>query len=134
MSRTLLTRVVEPGRGLGSVVMTGADLARLSELLGFDVVPGTLNVRLPVPVARDGSWRFLASSEIGPDWEDSTRQTGYHYLPVLVAGRYRGVAFQADEPDEPGYPPDQVELICEAHLRRELGLSDGDEISFSVSA
>jgi CTP-dependent riboflavin kinase len=114
--------------------MTGADLARLSELLGFVVVPGTLNVRLAAPVVRDESWRFLASSEIGPGWEEATRQTGYHYLPVLVAGRYRAVAFQADEPEEPGYPADQVELICEAHLRRELGLSDGDEISFSVSA
>ena len=49
-----------------------------------------------------------------------------------MAGRYRAIAFQADEPAEPGYPPEQVELICEAHLRRELGLTDGDAISFSV--
>jgi CTP-dependent riboflavin kinase len=133
VNRTL-TGVVAPGRGLGSAVMTGAELARLSELLGFDAVPGTLNVRLPAPTARDDTWRFLASSEIGPGWEAATGQTGYHYLPVLVGGRYRAVAFQAVEPAEPGYPPDQVELICEAHLRRELGLADGDEISVTVSA
>ena len=130
----MLVGVVAPGRGLGSVVMTGSELARLSELLGFDAVPGTLNVRFDAPVARDDGWRFLASSEVGPDWEESTGQTGYHYVPVLVAGRYRAVAFQADEPGESGYPTDQVELICEAHLRCELGLADGDEISFSVSA
>jgi CTP-dependent riboflavin kinase len=128
------TGMVEPGRGLGSAVMTGAELARLSELLGFDAVPGTLNVRFDAPVLRDGSWSFLAASEIAPGWEEATGQTGYHYLPVLVAGRFRAIAFQADEPAEPGYPADQVELICEAHLRRELGLADGDEISFSVSA
>jgi CTP-dependent riboflavin kinase len=114
--------------------MTGADLARLSVLLGFEAVPGTLNVRFDAPVVRDGGWLYLASSEIGPGWEGDTGQTGYHYLPVLVAGRYRAVAFQADEPVAPGYPADQVELICETHLRGALGLVDGDEISFSVSA
>ncbi len=131
MQRTL-TGVVAPGRGLGSVVMAGPELARLSELLGFDAVPGTLNVRFDAPVVRDGSWRFLASPEIAPGWQQATGQTGYHYLPVVVAGRYRAIAFQADEPGEPGYPAEQVELICEAHLRRELGLTDGDAISFSV--
>jgi CTP-dependent riboflavin kinase len=50
-------------------------------------------------------------------------------VPVLVAGRYRGVAFQADEP---GYPADLVELLCEVHLRDTLGLHDGDPIGFSV--
>jgi CTP-dependent riboflavin kinase len=126
--------VVQAGRGLGSTVMTGADLARLSELLGFDVVPGTLNVRLAAPVVRDETWLYLAASEIAPGWEAATGQTGYHYLRVRVDGRYRAIAFQADEPADPGYPADQVELICEAHLRRELGLADGDEISFTVSA
>jgi CTP-dependent riboflavin kinase len=131
MSRTL-SGVVEPGRGLGSAVMTGVYLSRLSELLGFDAVPGTLNVRLTEPVARDETWSFLASSEIAPGWEAATGQTGYHYLPVLVLGRHRAIAFQADEAQEPGYPADQVELICETHLRRELALADGDEISFTV--
>jgi CTP-dependent riboflavin kinase len=54
-------------------------------------------------------------------------------VPVLVAGRHRGVAFQADEPDGPGYRSDRVELICETHLRRELGLEDGDPITFSIA-
>jgi CTP-dependent riboflavin kinase len=112
--------------------MTGSDLDRLGELLGFAVVPGTLNVRLPGPVKRDSSWRYIAAQEIGPGWEEATGQTGYHLLPILVAGRHRGVAFQADEPGGPGYPVDQVELICEAHLRRELGLADGDTITFAI--
>ncbi len=133
MSRTF-RGVVEAGRGLGSTVMTGADVARLSGLLGFDVVPGTLNVRLAAPVVRDVTWLYLPASEIRPGWEEVTGQTGYHYLPVLVDGHFRAIAFQADEPADPGYPADQVELICEAHLRRELGLADGDEISFAVSA
>ena len=130
MSRTF-TGAVAPGRGLGTAVMTGVDLARLSELLGFDAVPGTLNVRLPRPVVRDAEWQYLPASEIGRGWQAATDQTGYHYLRVLVSG-HRAIAFQADEPNGPGYPPDQVELICETHLRRELGLADGDPITFSI--
>lgn len=48
---------------------------------------------------------------------------------MLIAGRYRGVAMQAVEV---GYPDDQVELICEVHLRQMLGLVDGDQITFSI--
>ncbi len=46
-----------------------------------------------------------------------------------VVQRGRGLAFQAVEPGERGYPPDQIELFCEAHLRAELGLDDGDLIA-----
>lgn len=67
---------------------------------------------------------------ISPDWEARTGQAGYFFVPVLIAERYRGVAFQADEP---GYPPDQIELISEVHVRSALGVSDGAPISFTVS-
>ena len=50
-------------------------------------------------------------------------------LPGLIAARYRGIAFQADEP---GYPDELVELLSEVHLRAALGLSDGDPITFAV--
>lgn len=65
----------------------------------------------------------------GPRWERETGQAGYLLMSVLIAGRYRGVAFQADEP---GYPADQIELLCEVNLRDSLGMNDGDAISFSV--
>jgi CTP-dependent riboflavin kinase len=70
----------------------------------------------------------MAAVEITPDWELRTGQTGYFLAPVTVAGCYRALAFQAVEPGERGYPPDQIELFCEAHLRAELGLQDGDHI------
>jgi CTP-dependent riboflavin kinase len=109
--------------------MTGPELTRLGELLGFAPVPGTLNVRLPAPVERDSRWRYLAAEQIGQGWKAATGQDGYFFVPILVEGRYRGVAFQADEP---GYPADQVELVCETHLRRALGLADGDAITFET--
>ena len=50
----------------------------------------------------------------------------------MISGRYRGLAFQADEPGEPGYPSDQIELLSGVHLRVALGLNDGDRVAISV--
>jgi CTP-dependent riboflavin kinase len=94
-------------------------------------VPGTINLRLPRPLERD-RWRYVAASEIAPDWEARTGQAGYHLVSVMIAGRYRGLAFQADEPGDPGYPADQIELFSEVHLRCTLGLIDGDPVAVSV--
>ena len=52
---------------------------------------------------------------------------------MTVAERFRGLAFQAVEPGEYGYPSDQIELFCEVHLRKELGLGDGDAIAVWLS-
>src|SRR5215216_4752148 len=125
-----LSGVVQPGRGLGAGLMADrVVMETLQELFGFPVVPGTLNVRLPGPLERGPSWRYMPAAEIAPDWEERTGQAGYFLTSVTVAGRYRGLAFQAVEPGERGYPPDHIELFCEAHLRAELALDDGDLIA-----
>ena len=125
-----LSGTVQPGRGLGAGLMAESGvMQKLQELCGFPVVPGTLNVRLPAPLERGPSWRYLSAEEIAPDWKARTSQTGYFLAHVTVAGRYRGLAFQAVEPGGRGYPRDQIELFCEAHLRVELGLDDGDAIA-----
>ncbi len=127
-----LNGIVIPGRGLGAPRMSNSDITdRLAELVGFSLVPGTLNVRLPEPFERSLASLYIAASEISPEWEAETGQAGYFFLPVLVAGRYRCMAFQADEP---GYPADQIELIGEVHFRSTLGLRDGDPIGLSVMA
>jgi GNAT superfamily N-acetyltransferase len=125
-----LSGIVQPGRGLGAGLMADeAVMGGLQELAGFPIVPGTLNVRLPRPLERSSNWRYVAATEITPDWEALTGQAGYFLAPVLIAGQYRGLAFQADEP---GYPSDLIELFSEAHLRSALGLSDGDPIGVSL--
>lgn len=125
-----LTGTVVAGRGLGAERLADpGTLERLRELIGFPVVPGTLNVCLSEDLDDElGSW-YVAAEEIGPGWEAATGQAGYFLTAVLIADRYRGVAFQADEP---GYPVNQIELLCEVHLRRALGLRDGDSITLSV--
>jgi CTP-dependent riboflavin kinase len=128
-----LSGIVQPGRGLGASLMADrAVMEKLEELTGFAVAPGTLNVRLPRPLERGSSWRYLAAAEIAPDWEERTGQSGYFLARDTVAGRFRALAFQAVEPGELGYPPDQIELFCEVHLRGELGLGDGDPIAIRL--
>jgi CTP-dependent riboflavin kinase len=104
-------------------------MKRLQDLAGFPIVPGTLNVRLPRALERDSSWRYVPAVEITPDWEARSGQAGYFITPVMIAGRFRGLAFQADEHRDPGYPSDQVELFSEVHLRDALGLRDGDRVA-----
>jgi CTP-dependent riboflavin kinase len=129
-----LSGIVQPGRGLGAGLMASrVVMEKLQELSGFPVVPGTLNVRLPGPLKRGPSWRYMPAGEITADWEERTGQAGYFLASVTIAGRYRGLAFQAVEPGGRGYPPDQIELFCEAHLRAELGLDDGDLIAVWLS-
>lgn len=120
------------GPGLAAPRMvTSTIIERLEALAGCHIVPGTLNVRLSEPAKTGPNWRYFAAAEISPEWHQQTGQAGYFLIRVLIADRYRGLAFQADET---GYPADQVELIAEVHLRNVLGLSDGDRISFSMVA
>jgi protein-S-isoprenylcysteine O-methyltransferase Ste14 len=131
---TELHGVVVPGRGRGTELLADDRvLDRIEELFGMRAVPGTLNVRLAAPLDRTLVTRYVAASDIDPGWEAATGQAGYHLAPVLVEGRYRGIAFQADEPAHPlGYPEDLIEIMCEVHLRSALGLEDGDQISATV--
>ena len=93
-----LIGVVQPGQGLGARLMAeGAVMNRLTKLAGFAIVPGTLNVRLPRPLERDSSWRYVRAAEISPYWEPQSGQAGYFLVAVTIAHRYRGLAFQADE-------------------------------------
>lgn len=132
-ARDDLSGVVQPGRGLGTRLMDDRTVtARLQELAGFLVVPGTLNVRLPGPLERGPGWFYVAAADVAPDWEARSGQTGYFLARVTVADRFRGLAFQAVEPGDRGYPPDLIELFCEVHLREALGLGDGDPIAIRL--
>ena len=125
---------MQPGRGLGTGLMADrAVTEKLQALAGFPIVPGTLNVRLPQPLERGSAWWYVPAEEITANWQARTGQAGYFLARVTVAERFRGLAFQAVEPGGLGYPPDQIELFCEAHLRRALGLGDGDRIAVRLS-
>jgi CTP-dependent riboflavin kinase len=128
-----LSGTVQPGRGLAAGLMADPELVKwFADLAGFPVVPGTLNLRLTRALERGPDWRYVPAAEIAPDWRARTGQAGYFLARVTIEGRYRGLAFQADEREPPGYPPDQVELISEVRLREALDLRDGALIRLSV--
>ncbi|HEY4823349.1 MAG TPA: hypothetical protein VIH83_06675, partial [Candidatus Bathyarchaeia archaeon] len=80
----------------------------ISRTLGMNIVPGTLNVRLPKRF--NGALDLYVSvEELGfqpgtmPGVPD---RKGLRFAEVLIAGRFPGYVFQGDEPD---YPRNQVE-------------------------
>jgi CTP-dependent riboflavin kinase len=101
-------------------------------LTGLILVPGTLNVRLPQPFDGLLPW-YLTEADLGvPVWRDhAPNRTGIRCGEAMIAGRYRGIVFQGDEPE---YPPEQVEIMSDRHLRTTLGLHDGDVLAFSLIA
>jgi CTP-dependent riboflavin kinase len=125
--------VVVPGRGFGAQRMANpAVLHTAQRLTALTLVPGTLNVRLPQPFDGLLPW-YLTEADLGGNvWRDhAPNRTGIRCGEVLIAGRYRGIVFQGDEPE---YPPEQVEIMSDHHLRATLGLHDGNVLEFSLVA
>jgi CTP-dependent riboflavin kinase len=57
-------------------------------------------------------------------------RTGIRCGAVRIAGRYCGMP--RAQGDEPEYPPAQVEILSDHHLRATLGLRDGDMLAFTL--
>jgi CTP-dependent riboflavin kinase len=125
------TGIVVPGRGFAVQRMAQPTLLQvLKRFTDLHLVPGTLNVRLSQPF--DGTLtRYLTEDDLGGRvWRDhAPHRQGIRCGEVLIAGQYRGILFQGDEPE---YPPDQVELLSDQHLRTTLGLRDGDRLEFTL--
>ena len=125
--------IVVPGRGFGAQRMADPAVLQMAQrVTGLILVPGTLNVRLPQPFDGLLPWYFTEADLGGNVWRDhAPNRTGIRCGEVLITGRYRGVVFQGDEPE---YPPAQVEIMSDHHLRATLGLQDGDVLAFSLVA
>ena len=95
--------------------------------LGIRPWPGTFNIRI--------------APESQAQWEAVKRQPGIEIDPpdasACVAQCYRVVVAHIVEgaivlPHVEGYPPDQIEILAEEHVRLCLGLADGDPITLHV--
>jgi len=109
----------------------GDTLVRLRELIGLQVIPGTLNVRLDEPIDRSLLTQYFPASELSNDWGSKTGQVGYFWATVLIEDTYSAVIIQADEQ---GYPLDLIEVLSDTHLRQALELDAGDSIRLSFVA
>ncbi len=101
---------------------------QLALKLGLQAWPGTLNVRL-IDGASLAQWRALTERpgiEIEPPSHSACVARCYH---VIVADTVPGAIILPHVAD---YPADQVEVLAAEHLRRALGLSDGDPIVLRV--
>ncbi len=126
---------VRAGRGAATVIMSDpAVLATYGRLAGLSIIPGTLNIRLLQPF---DLWRLryvnLEEHGFKPDFArwgiNYTGEMGMHTGRVLVEGRYpAGLIFFTWAPD-PGL---DAELVSPHHLRRRLGLQDGDTVEFTL--
>ena len=123
--------VVVAGRGFGAQRMSQPTfLDAMQRFTNLALVPGTLNVRLPQPF--EGTLAgYVTEADLGGNlWrEHAPHRQGVRFSEGIIAGQYRGIIFQGDEPE---YPPEQVEILSDHHLRATLGLRDGDMVEFTL--
>lgn len=125
MQPLTLTGLVTTGRGQGAS-FTSLDWVRaqLTEELGIDPFPGTLNLTLlEDALAASRALKSEPGVLIRPP--DATFCDGRAY-PVRIGGRLPGAIVV---PEVPGYPDSQLELVAAVPLRELLGLADGDSVS-----
>jgi hypothetical protein len=74
---------------------------------------------------------YLTEDDLGGNvWRDHVpHRQCIRYGEGLIAGRYRGIMFQGDEPE---YPRELVEILSDHQLRATLGLQDGDILEFTL--
>lgn len=107
-------RVLGPTETPGtSKIWMEAFVPVFDSLYGVDLVPGSLNLRLPEPVEWEDP--FVLDIE-GRHWE---------FCPVVLEEKAVGVVFRADR-----QAPDLLEIASTVHLRTALGcLADGATIA-----
>ena len=123
-----VTGRIESGRGEAAYftsiawVMTG-----IERHAGFSPFPGTLNVRIPPDEVKTLKQLFAAKDfQLIPD---DPRLCSASFKHVWVHGIRCVTVFPQEEARVHG--EDLIEIIAACHLKRVLGLSDGDSITVS---
>lgn len=117
---TLRGRVVS-GQGEGQHYISREGYhEQFREKLGFEVFPGTLNIKLERPFDPTG----LRMIEI-EGFLDEGRTFG---RCCCYRVNVQGINAAIVRPARSRYPPDLVEVVAPISLRSSLGLADGDEV------
>jgi CTP-dependent riboflavin kinase len=127
--------IVRTGRGGGVKEMSEPTfLESLRDLVGLDVIPGTLNIGLSEPIELP-LFRYVKFKDMGWDFDPATQGIDYHgeigvyYRRVTVAKKYPAYAIIFTWVRD---LRTDIELISPHHLRTVLNLKDGDKIKFSL--
>jgi len=122
---TTLQGNVEKGIGEGRYYISRPEYNNaLTELLGHEPFPGTLNIHVEVMEKE----RFLATlpSETIQGFSAHGRTYGaVRFYPVKAQGIECGLVL----PVRRSHGPEKVELVSAAHLRHALNLKDGDTVT-----
>jgi len=131
--RTLVKGRVFSGIGKGRYYVGHEEYQkRFRKALGYAPYPGTLNLKIEDRGSVEALRQIRSSGGIAiegfnVDGESFSRLN-------CVEGEMRGRRITLLFIDVTHYNDSVAELISPAHLRRELGLKDGDEVSFSLDA
>jgi CTP-dependent riboflavin kinase len=112
-----LTATVASGRGLASEVLPRHRTA-LEEAVGAPVHPGTLNLRLSRPL------RIVGAAA----WDGPVDGRSRRLAPARLAG------YPVHVNHWTGCPQHRLDVVADVHLRRHLGLRDGDRVELTMAA
>jgi CTP-dependent riboflavin kinase len=112
-----LAATVASGRGVASAVLPRHREA-LDEAAGAPIHPGTLNLRLARPV------RIVDATA----WDGPDDGRSRHLAPAWLEGYPVHVNHWS------GCPQHRLDVVADVHLRRHLGLRDGDRVVLQVPA
>lgn len=108
-----LTGTVSAGQGMTSGVIS-SKVEEIRRILGEDIIPGSLNVVLSSPCRFSNETALRTLDDRRLFWRAAVRGT-----PVWIY-RWRGSTLHL------------AELVSSVHLRKELGLSDGEQVEIRV--
>ena len=116
-TKVRLAATVASGRGVASAVLPRHRSA-LDEAAGTRILPGTLNLHLARPV------RIVDAQA----WDGPDDGRSRHLAPARLEGYPVHVNHWS------GCPQHRLDLVADVHLRRHLGLKDGDRVVLEVPA
>jgi riboflavin kinase len=105
---------------------------RFRDLVGIDLYPGTVNLRVEAAGDREALARLRAAPGIPIPPEPGFCAATAYRVTIRRPGGGDTVPAAMVVPHVPGYPGDQVELVAAVHVRTALGLNSGDILSITA--
>ncbi|HEY7676602.1 MAG TPA: DUF120 domain-containing protein [Candidatus Methylomirabilis sp.] len=105
---------------------------RFRDLVGIDLYPGTVNLRVEAAGDREALARLRAAPGIPIPPEPGFCAATAYRVTIRRPGGGDTVPAAMVVPHVPGYPGDQVELVAAVHVRTALGLYSGDILSITA--
>ncbi|MDA4135701.1 MAG: CTP-dependent riboflavin kinase [Thaumarchaeota archaeon] len=105
---------------------------QFSKVLGFDAFPGTLNLKLESPIQMEQKRELRSREGLKIEGFENGKRTygGARCYRGNVNGKYPAAVLVIDRTH---YDDSVMEIISPVNFRKELGLKNGDEVTFTVS-